>query len=257
MSRVASLSSFASFLLGIEPDRNIKLIADTLAMLYSDMSERHSKKLLSNVAELTRIKTVTFSAMRKALYAYSCVCDKVIKIVECQKCHNWFITNHILCPECSKKLMSKENYSQMLLYSCKIENCCGNPRIFAKKNLNEKKSACCPHRTRRVMGKYVLFVPPEAIIAELISCGLHEWMFGLEEQDIVEGVKMADALGYHHILYSENACAIYKEMKWKRAEEAVRHHLDHLKESNPISTLNAMVRESKTIEELKSSTIHY
>ena len=145
----------------------------------------------------------------------------------------------------------------MLLYSCKSEKCWGNPSVLSTKTVSEKKNAYCVHRTRRVMGRYVLFVPPEAIIAEFISCGLHESMFGLEEKEIVEGVKQADALGGHHSLFSENACAIYKEMGWVEAEKAVRKHLDHLKESNPLKSLNRMVKEAQAIEEQKRSSVHY
>ena len=32
-----------------------------------------------------------FSLLWERMYAYSCICDKVIKIVECRKCQHWFI----------------------------------------------------------------------------------------------------------------------------------------------------------------------
>lgn len=233
------------------------MIADILCILYSDMTEEHAKKLLERVAKITGIEGITFSAMRKTLYAYSCICEKVIKLVECQTCHNWFCTNRVLCPECSKKLRSGDDFSQILLYSCKSSNCLGNIKLLSTKSVNEKKAACCLHRTRSVMGRYVLFVPPEAIIAEFISEGLEQSMFGLEEDEIVATVKQADVLGSHHILFSENALAIYKEMGWIKAEEAVRQHLDHMKESNPLSSLRNMVKEAKAIEEKKRSCIHY
>lgn len=225
-------------------------------MFYSDMSESHAKKLLNNVAEVTKVKDITFSAMRKTLYAYSCVCDKVIMIVECRMCHNWFCTNRVLCPECSKKLKSNDDYSQMTLYSCRSEKCSGNEKVLSTMTVSERKAACCLHRTRRAMGRYVLFVPPEAIIAEFISCGLNESMFGLEEKEIVAAVKQADILGSHHNLFSANAQAIYREMNWKEAEEAVGRHLAPMKESDPLSSLKAMVEAAKAIQRQKRSTIH-
>lgn len=223
-------------------------------MLYSDMTEKNSIKLLRNVSDLTGVKGITFSAMRKTLYAYSCICEKVIKIVECPKCHYWFITNNVLCPQCSKGLTRKDDYSQMLLYNCQSDCCVGNPKVLSTKTIYEKRIACCKHKSRQVLGRYVLFVPPEAIIGEFISSGLAEQMFGLEEEDIVEGVMHADAMGSHHILYSENACAIYKEMNWNEAEKSVRKHINQMKKSDPVSTLNSMVNEAKEIKQKNGIT---
>ena len=81
-------------------------------------------------------------------------------------------------------------------------------------------------------------------------------MFGLEEKEIVAAVKQADILGCHHNLFSANAQAIYREMNWKEAEEAVGRHLAPMKESDPLSSLKGMVEAAKAIQRQKRSTIH-
>ena len=59
------------------------LVAQTLSILYSGLSERRSKRLLRNVARMMKSKRITLSSMRKTLYIYSCICENVVKIVEC------------------------------------------------------------------------------------------------------------------------------------------------------------------------------
>ena len=59
------------------------LVAQTLSILYWGLSERRSKRLLRNVARMMKSKRITLSSMRKTLYIYSCICENVVKIVEC------------------------------------------------------------------------------------------------------------------------------------------------------------------------------
>ena len=59
------------------------LVAQTLSILYSGLSERRSKRLLRNVTRMMKSKRITLSSMRKTLYTYSCIYENVVKIVEC------------------------------------------------------------------------------------------------------------------------------------------------------------------------------
>lgn len=78
--------------------------------------------------------------------------------------------------------------------------------------------------SRRVLGRYVLYVPPECIIADFFASKLVNDMVGLEDE-IVKMCQEADSLGFHHNLLSVNAMDVYEEFGWERAAAAVKRHL--------------------------------
>lgn len=229
------------------------LVAQTLSILYSGLSERRSRKLLRNLARMMKSKKITLSSMRKTLYTYSCICENVVKIVECPKCKKWAITSRVICPDCAATCKDDRDWRECRLVECSGVNCGGNPVIFSSYDDAAKKIACCKHRCKKVKGRYAFFVPPEPIIAEFIRSTLVDSMFGLEEKDIVDGVKAASVLGYHHLLFSENALDVYKQFGWNEAAAAVEAFLKRMKTVDDKEALNHIVMEAARIRQQKES----
>ena len=101
--------------------------------------------------------------------------------------------------------------------------------------------------SRLVLGRYVLYVPPECIITDFFASKLVNDMVGLEEDEILKMCEKADSLGFHHNLLSVNAMDIYEEFGWEKAA-AVNKHLSSMKSRDGIASLKAIVEAAERRE---------
>lgn len=161
--------------------------------------------------------------MREAVLSYSCITYHVRKIIHCPKCGEWVLGDYVYCPKCVER-MDRDPNSYMLV-TCPCPSCQANPLNLGSLSFEDMKKARCHHFSRRPRGEYVLYIPPDAIVAEYERSKLTTQMFGLTQDEICRGCEEADALGYHSILYSSNARDLYNGMDLPKAKEAVDRHL--------------------------------
>ena len=69
-----------------------KYIAQCLSLLYTGVSENQAKRILHCISKATGIEEMTLPAMRRTLFACSCICDGIQRIVCCPKCGEWSLT---------------------------------------------------------------------------------------------------------------------------------------------------------------------
>lgn len=228
-------------------NENAQLIAQVLALFYTGTAESKAEKILSVLSKITGIPSITLSAMRKTLFACSCLCDYIQKVVCCPSCGKWQLTTNVFCPKCSANATTQTDWSSIQLFECNGVKCEGNPTQFSKYRVFEKQKAVCLHKSKKLLCKYVFFVPPEAIIAEYFRSKLYQSMVCLEEKEICDALQQADRLGYHSVLFSRNAAIIYHDIGWRDAERAVLDHLAKNDGIDPCATLSGVIDEASHI----------
>ena len=230
-----------------------KYIAQCLSLLYTGVSENQAKRILHCISKATGIEEMTLPAMRRTLFACSCICDGIQRVVCCPKCGEWSLTNKVFCPRCCTEAHERDDMEAYRLFECGCKECGGNPSVSRNFLLHQKIEATCCHLSRRVLGRYVLYVPPESIIADFFASKLVNDMVGLEEDEILRMCEEADSLGFHHNLLSVNAKDIYEEFGWERAAAAVNKHLSSMKSRDGIAALKTIVEAAEENKKQRES----
>ena len=203
--------------------------------------------ILNLLSRITGVPGITLSAMRKTLFACSCICDYIQKVVCCPACGKWQLTNRVFCQKCSADGTHLTDWQSIRLIECKGIHCGGNPEISSKYCVEKKKKAVCQHKSKKYLCRYILYVPLEAVITEYIRSRLFQEMICLKESDICDAAQQADSLGYHSVFLSRNAAIAYHNNKWEDAERAVLKHLEMNESVNPHETLSDAIEEAKRI----------
>ena len=193
-------------------------MAETLAFFYDDISESQADEVIRELALATNTPNLTLGIMRKRVLAASCIPHYIRKLIRCPSCGRWQMTDHIFCPQCSGK--EDVDWGKCQLAHCINKNCCGNDEVIKRLSAEERRRAVCHHLSRKAVSEYIFYIPPEPILAEFIRSRCAFRSVGLTESEIVKGVKSAEQLHFHSLLYSENACDVYEAVGWKQACDA-------------------------------------
>lgn len=238
-------------------NENAKLIGQVLAIFYTGTAENKTERILQLLSKITGVPTISLAAMRKTLFACSCLCDYIQKVVCCPVCEKWQLTNNVFCPKCSANATHLTDWSSIQLSECTGVNCGGNPEQFNNYCVFQKQKAVCLHKSKKLLCKYVLYVPLNAVITEYYRSKLYLSMVCLEEKEICDAVQQADCLGYHSVFFSRNASIVYHNIGWKEAERAVLNHLAMNESSDPHATLSGIIEEASHIHHPFSRSLLY
>lgn len=199
--------------------------AAALELIYQGISEDKMRRILYHLDMANEGCTLDLDEMKKLVLPYSCITTHIEMIFQCNACKQWVHTNLIFCPYCSATATDDLDWKTFQLAECHSISCNGNATNYLLMLPEQRREICCNHLSRLPKSRYVLYIPPEAMVAEYIRSGLANTMFGLTEEEIVAGVREADSVGYHSVFYSENARDIYQKVGYSKAAQAVTTHL--------------------------------
>ena len=186
---------------------------------------------------------ITLQRIKEEVLKVSCIPRFVKKIMRCPQCKRWSLTNQVFCEKCSKNLTKDDDWSHCVLSNCRC-NCNGNKEKWKELEAEERRNATCAHFSKQPTDHYVLFIPPEAIIADYLNMEYTNEMVGLKEDQIKKLAEDADACGFHHILLTENSKRIYEAMGFSKAAEAVGNHLSRFQNHDSMTVLSHTVDEA-------------
>ena len=200
----------------IELSKRIRFLAAGVKRIYAGTAESYVKDGLECIAIGLGNEELTLKSIKEEVLRASCIPRFVKKVMRCPQCKRWNLTNRVFCEECSRNLTVDDDWSKCALSDCRC-NCDGNSERWMTLTAEERRSATCIHFSKQPTDDYVLFIPPEAIIADYMNMGYTDEMVGLKEDQIKELAKDADACGFHHVLLTENAKRIYEAMGFSEA----------------------------------------
>lgn len=206
------------------------------SLLYDGISEAKAREIYETIRRIADIDVKSFDKTRRILLSQSCLTHCIRKVVYCDRCKKWQNTNHMFCPDCSKS-PSFSDWEKCRLVKCECPSCVekeNNPAI-------DKRSIVCNHVSQYVKKRYIIYFPPEAMIAEYYRSGMAFRMFGTQEDDIVKEVQNATALQYHNVLFSKNAEDVYRGVGWNKAADAVKGFLDMANKRSSMTVLEETI----------------
>lgn len=215
-------------------------LAGLYYLLYDGISEAKAREIYETIRRITDNDIKNFDKTRRVLLEQSCLTHSIRKVVYCNCCKKWQNTNHMFCPACSKD-PSFCDWEKCRLVKCDCPSCVkkeNNPTI-------DKRSIVCNHLSQCVKKRYIVFFPPEAMIAEYFRSGVAFGMFGTLEDEIVKEVQNATALQYHNVLFSKNAMDVYRGVGWNKAADAVKAYLDMKSRRSSMTVLEETIPDVK------------
>lgn len=236
-------SSVAIVCLLVGLNADVRYLAAALKVAYSGISESKVLELLGFVALGMHIECISLKEIKQRVFEASCIPLAIKKIMRCPQCRRWSLTNRVFCQECSKNLTINDDWRLCALSNCRC-NCNGNKEKWRLLTAEERREATCDHYSKQPTDQYVLFIPPEAVIADYINMGFTNEMVGLKEDQIKELAKDANSCGFHHILLTQNSKRIYEAMGFAEAAEAVENHLSRFQSHDGMSVLSRVVDEA-------------
>lgn len=216
-------------------------LAGLYYLLYDGISEAKAREIYETIRRITDNDIKNFDKTRRVLLEQSCLTHSIRKVVYCNCCKKWQNTNHMFCPACSKD-PSFCDWEKCRLVKCDCPSCVkkeNNPTI-------DKRSIVCNHLSQCVKKRYIVFFPPEAMIAEYFRSGVAFGMFGTLEDEIVKEVQNATALQYHNVLFSKNAMDVYRGVGWNKAADAVKAYLDMKSRRSSMTVLEETIPDVKS-----------
>lgn len=237
----------------VELTNRIRFLAAGVKRIYAGTAESYVKEGFECIAIGLGNEKLTLSSIKEEVLRASCIPRFIKKVMRCPQCKRWKLTNRVFCEECSKNLTVNDDWSQCVLSDCRC-NCDGNSEKWMTLTAERRREATCIHFSKQPTGDYVLFIPPEAIIADYMNMGYTKEMVGLKEDQIKELAKDADACGFHHILLTENSKRIYEAVGFSEAAEAVEDHLSHYQKHDSLDVLSRVVDEAIQSDYFKPSS---
>ena len=223
-----------------------------LSLFYKGVPENLVRSMLNHLAKATGNTLLELDEISKAVLSCSCIPGAMKPIIQCPKCNHWQLTNHVFCPICSSK--EDCDWNGCRLISCRCRYCKAGKNALLLTD-EAKRDAVCTHISKSYLGPHIFYIPVEAVIADLINCGLGFESVGIEESEIVEMAEKAAALQFHNILLSKNALGIYEQMGWAKAAEAVRSHLSTMQKMDSIDVLESCLNDME--QRCRDASLHH
>lgn len=148
----------------------------------------------------------------KRLFLHSTCLQQSREIIQCKRCKDWFIGNHVFCPSCvnNNEVRIPEDLCNIRLLYCSNKGCLGKKeKAFATRE--DCTQAFCPHKSWRPNSTHVPVLFPTEVCAEFVRSGLIEDCAFLTQEELLGYIPIAQFWELHCSLLSDNARICYQK----------------------------------------------